>query len=279
MYTATILETLIASPGDVIQERQLIRDAINEWNIVNSKSRNIVLRALGWENGVYSSFTHGSPQEAINKQILENADILVGVFWTKVGTPTGNYVSGSVEEITKHIESGKPALLFFSNSPVRPDSVNQDQYSKLLAFKEWAKTKGVYFFYDSIDEFPSLFSRQIGLLINNHPIFTRLSKSEKEVPRAGTSDPVIKLSEDAKQLLGEIAQDQSGQLVLLATLGGYIVQTNGKNFGSDRYDARRQAQLNSIIEELENKDLIRAANSKREIFRITAKGYEVADSK
>ena len=120
VYKATVIETFIATPSDIVQERALIRDIINEWNIVNSKTRNVILKDLGWENDIYSSFSDGRPQESINKQILEKSDLLIGVFWTRVGTPTGDYISGSVEEITKHINADKPVLLFFSDMPVRP---------------------------------------------------------------------------------------------------------------------------------------------------------------
>ena len=43
------------------------------------------------------------PQTLINKQILEDCDLLLGVFWTKIGTETEKYPSGSVEEIEKRL--------------------------------------------------------------------------------------------------------------------------------------------------------------------------------
>jgi len=38
------------------------------------------------------------PQAIINKQLVDDADILVAVFWTKLGTATGAAMSGSVAQ-------------------------------------------------------------------------------------------------------------------------------------------------------------------------------------
>ncbi len=277
MYKATVIETFIATPSDIVQERAFIREIINEWNIVNSKTRNVILKDLGWENDIYSSFSDGRPQESINKQILEDADLLIGVFWTRVGTPTGDYISGSVEEITKHINAHKPVLLFFSDMPVRLDSVDQNQYQKLLDFKKWCQEIGIYNSYDNPEDFVKIFTRQLGLVMNSEKKILDLIGSPDRVEYYENEyRNTIKLSDNAKQLLKEISLDRSGQLIAIMTLGGYNVQTNGKSFGSKRNDARAKAEIDSAIEELESLNLIRS-NPKREIFTINAKGYEIAD--
>lgn len=278
MYKATVIETFIASPSDVTQERKLVREMISEWNVINSKNRNVVVKDLGWENDVYASFSEGRAQESINKQILENADLLIGIFWTRVGTPTAEYISGSVEEIQKHINAEKPVLIFFSNAPVRPDSVKQEQYEKLQEFKEWCLSKGLINSYDSIDEFVSILRRQFGLLMNQDVKMLQLIGINEIKETSTTEESItIPLNDMAKAFLKEIAQDHNGILMTVMTLGGYIVQTNGKNFGTDRYDGRKKALIDEAIEQLEEYDLIRAANMKRETFNITAKGYEIAD--
>ncbi|MHB8154017.1 MAG: DUF4062 domain-containing protein [Bacillati bacterium] len=134
-YNAIVFNVMIASPSDVASERNIIREVIYEWNAVNSHLRNIVLLPVGWET--HSSPEMGSSAQAIiNKQVLDKCDLLVGVFWTRIGTETGDFASGTVEEIEKHIKTGKPAMLYFSNQPVVPDSVDANQYSKLKEFKD-----------------------------------------------------------------------------------------------------------------------------------------------
>src|SRR5882757_9688453 len=107
-YNATIFNVMIASPGDVTVERNLAREAIHEWNAIHSVSRGIALMPIGWETHSHPSMEDRA-QGVLNKQILNEADLLVAMFWTRIGTPTGEAVSGSVEEIERHISAGKSA--------------------------------------------------------------------------------------------------------------------------------------------------------------------------
>src|SRR6266852_988492 len=75
------------------------------------------------------------PQEAINRQLVSGCDILVGMFWTKIGTPTGVADSGTVEEIDHFVAAGKPALLYFSSRPIDPNKIDLKQHKKLKNFK------------------------------------------------------------------------------------------------------------------------------------------------
>ena len=109
-YDAKVFKIMIASPSDVLEERKIIRQVIYEWNDINSESRKLVLLPTGWETNS-SPEMGGKPQEIINKQILEKCDVLVGVFWTRIGTETDEFISGTVEEIEKHIHHGKLAML------------------------------------------------------------------------------------------------------------------------------------------------------------------------
>jgi len=138
---------MIASPGDVASERAIIRDVIYEWNAVHSASRNIVLLPNGWES--HSSPEMGaSPQTIINDKILDKCDLLVGVFWTRIGSPTTEHPSGTVEEIENHIKSKKPAMLYFSGQPVVMESVDPDQYQELQTFKKSCQSRGLYESYE-----------------------------------------------------------------------------------------------------------------------------------
>jgi len=75
------------------------------------------------------------PQEALNRQLVRTADIVVGMFWTKLGTSTGIAESGTVEEIDRFVAADKPALLYFSGRPVDPDKIDLKQHKKLRSFK------------------------------------------------------------------------------------------------------------------------------------------------
>lgn len=83
-YRATVFNVMIASPSDVAAERALVKEVVHEWNAVNAFTRRIVLQPIGWET--HSSPSMGEhPQHVLNEQVLAKCDLLVGVFWTRVG--------------------------------------------------------------------------------------------------------------------------------------------------------------------------------------------------
>lgn len=133
-YQATVINVMIATPSDVAKERQIVRDVLHEWNVVHSSDRRSVLMPLGWETHSAPALG-GRPQAIINEQVLRLADLLVAVFWTRLGSPTGRAASGTVEEIQEHLDAGKQVMLYFSSAPVRPDSVDDVQYRALKNFR------------------------------------------------------------------------------------------------------------------------------------------------
>lgn len=273
-YSAKVFNVMIASPGDVESERAIIRDVLYEWNAVHSNSRNIVLLPIGWESHS-SPEMGGKPQEIINNQILDKCDFLVGVFWTRVGTPTSEYASGTVEEIEKHIESGKPAMLYFSSQPVAIDSVDIKQVQELKKFKESCQSRGLYEGYDSHSDFKEKFYRHLQLKLNEHALFKNIqSDSIDDVKESNTKLP--SLSKEARLLLKEASIDAHGTIIHARSVGGTNIQTNGKNLIQSK-DRREIAKWESALEELLHNELIVERGYKGEIFEISNLGYQIAD--
>jgi hypothetical protein len=71
----------------------------------------------------------------VKSLLVHNSDILVGMFWTKIGTNTGIAESGTVEEIDQFVAAAKPAMLYFSRRPIDPNVINLRQQQKLRSFK------------------------------------------------------------------------------------------------------------------------------------------------
>jgi hypothetical protein len=53
-----------------------------------------------------------------NDQLVDDADILIGLFKARIGTPTGISASGTIEEIDRLVAAGKPVMLYFSTGPI-----------------------------------------------------------------------------------------------------------------------------------------------------------------
>jgi hypothetical protein len=219
------------------------------------------------------------PQDIIYKRVLDGCDLLVGIFWTRIGTPTRKHASGTVEEIEEHIRAGKPVMLYFSKKPVVLDSVDRDQYDKVVAFKNSCKDRGIYQEYSELDDFQSKFYKHLQITMNDQEFFpsahrpTQATSPSIDGPRAA-----IKLSSEATQLLLETRKDKSGTVMLLRHLGGTSLSTNGKDFLGDAQERREVAKWESAIEELVQLELLVDRGYKGEIFELTSKGYAAADA-
>lgn len=162
-YGAQVYRILIASPGDVEKERNQISNTINDWNCVHSESHEKVLLPVRWE-------THAKPgagraQELINVQLVKKCDILVGVFWTRLGSPTGEHASGTVEEIEEFLAAGKPVMLYFSGKDI-PSDVDLEQLKLLREFKIKMQSRCLFFEYKDLIELKEHIHRHISLQLN-----------------------------------------------------------------------------------------------------------------
>jgi len=260
---------MIASPGDVQRERDTVRDVLDEWNSVNGAHRGVMLLPLGWETDIAPEMGD-EPQKIINKRILKDADLLVGIFWTRLGTPTSGYASGAVEEIEEHLAAGKPAMLYFSSAPAQLDAVDPQQYAALKTFKDSCRSRGVYEIYTDVGDFRRKFSKHLQIVLNADG-FTRARTAEPPKPAASPS-----LSIDAVAILKAVAADPGGVLTFGRYGGGSEIQSNDQVFNEDS-SPRTIARWEGAIEELESQGLLKARGDAREIFEVTRQGYNTAD--
>jgi hypothetical protein len=305
MYNARVFNVMLASPSDVASERRVARDVILEWNYVNSDSRGVVLMPVGWET--HSSPLLGDrPQAIVNDQILRRSDLLVAIFWTRLGTATGDAVSGTAEEIERHVAAGKPAMLYFSSAPVVPTSVDLEQFAALQIFRERIKSRGLIESFESLTEFREKFSRQLAHILNTNSYFEEpddemllwlnegnpnnfdvsgvngVSGSQGGQAfgtligrKAGIADH---LSPDAVSLLREAVKDEDGIIIRIETLGGLEITANDRNF-LENSNAREAARWEAALGELIENKLIQDKGGRGEVFGITRRGYQAADSR
>lgn len=279
MYEATVVKVMIASPSDVGQERQLVRDVLFEWNAVHSEDKGLALMPVGWDTHAGPAMGE-RPQALINKQVLKSCDLLVAVFWTRIGSPTGVAASGTVEEIEEHVRAGKPAMIYFSQAPVRPDSVDDEQYRALVDFKQNCQARGLIETYDSAQEFREKFARQLAQTV----IRSFNAGNDEQEARAFAALQLVRgrdlgvetLSDDARKLLIAGSLDRSGTIMRLRMLGGMRIQANNQQF-AEMGDARSEARWDAALELLRERELVQEVGHKGELFRLTAHGFEVAD--
>ncbi len=265
-FQANVLRLMIASPGDVTEERGIVTEEIHRWNDANAFARKLVLLPVKWET--HSTPQLGDhPQTIINRQLLDEADIVIGIFGTRIGTPTEEYVSGTVEEIKKQVAAGKMAKIYFSDVPVHPSSLNPAQYASLQQFREECRSAGLYATFNSAQQFRTDFSHHLNLELNQARYLWLIVTEPPTQP--STSD----LSPESLRLIKAAASSSDGMVISQETLGGDGLRAGEEELmdGSNRSAAKWRA----IVKGLVDKKFLEAVG--KGVYRLSAAGYDVAD--
>ncbi len=130
VYAAHVVHVLIASPSDVADERTALREAIWEFNDEHTPANKVVLLPRTWEKNSTPRLG-AAPQDILDEQIVDSSDIAIGIFWTRIGQLLEDGTPATVHELERFVEAGKPALLYFSNTPVVPGSIDNEQFEEV----------------------------------------------------------------------------------------------------------------------------------------------------
>src|SRR5690242_12370068 len=107
-----VLVVFIGSPGDVVEERQATRKAVDRVNRT--------LKTIGWQIGLRGWEDtlpgHGRPQELINADV-HACKLFIGLLYARWGSPSGKFSSGFEEEYRLALElrkqQGAPEIWLF----------------------------------------------------------------------------------------------------------------------------------------------------------------------
>ena len=134
---------MISCPGDVIRERELLKECVEIVN--NERNDDSWVELRYWVTDTFSDA--GTPaQESINRQIVDESDGLIAIFNARLGSPVHEYPCGTAEEIALMLAAKKHVSLLFNNAPridlTRNDSI--DQITKLQAYKKEQSANSFY---------------------------------------------------------------------------------------------------------------------------------------
>lgn len=264
-YSATVIEIMLASPGDVKDERVIVRKVIHQWNSEHSRREKVTLLPMGWETHAIPDTSGRRAQAQINEDLVQYADLMIGIFWTRLGTPTGRYGSGSAEEIKLHHKSKKPLMLYFSNAPIPPDALDSQQYQEVRQLKEWAKGEGLIGSYTTLDQFKDLFRRDLTIMLNKNDRLRERVTLPKEADRGS-----VHLTSDARELLLMITRDTGGKLSLRPRNGlTTYIGSNGPLV--DISDTMSHLRWRAALDELLAKGLLEDKTGRDELFVLAPK--------
>lgn len=172
------IKIFISYPGDIEDELNSIEQIVHEINKTTGEQNKFNLELLNWKSDTYTQIGE-DVQDVINKQIDPQYDILIGLLWQKVGTPTKRDKSGTIEEINRAISNNDvEQLIYFKTTPPENlDQIDIDQLLKIRQFKNDLTTKGVlYKEFNSIKKFESIFRINLTNLIIDKIITSKESK-------------------------------------------------------------------------------------------------------
>ena len=153
--TRTVLRCLVISPGDVGEERDAVVHGIADFNARFGGNLQVSVEAVRWETHATPD-VGAEPQAIINRQIVDDCDLAIAIFWTRLGTPTAGHPSGSAEEVAKLRARGAPVLIYFSNRPAEPSQIDAEQFARLQELRDQYRKDGLLGAFDSVEQLQGL---------------------------------------------------------------------------------------------------------------------------
>lgn len=120
---------------------------------------------MNWRTHAYPE-TGKRPQALINRQFADRADIVLAIFWRRLGSPTGKAASGTVEEIERAIRRGKKVMVYFSQR-VGPmaEAPDEREARRIRAFRQKLGRAALYATYRDDWEFETAIRKDLALVL------------------------------------------------------------------------------------------------------------------
>ncbi|NLF63428.1 MAG: hypothetical protein GX579_02385 [Chloroflexi bacterium] len=268
------VQIFLASPSDVAEEREVARQVIDELNKRLARERGLTLRLIRFEDDAVPGLGT-DVQAVVNEWLRNDYSILIGVFWTRFGTPTKRAPSGTVEEIRNAIEkyrqdpSSTRVMLYFKEELVDPFKVDLEQLKQVQEFRESLSKidddlAALYSTFKSTDDFERLLRLHLtGQVIEYGRSWAVKARTGAEMtiePETDDNDAARRSEDTAEEgLLDllELAQDEfertntalENMTDAMATLGERITATSKEiddETAKDKPSIKRYRRLISV---------------------------------
>ena len=176
--TVELVKVTLCGPSDVAKEIAFATEVINDWNCQHGEQRGFWVKHQHWSTDSYPD-AQETGQGAINKQLIDSTDILVAIFWSRIGTATANAESGTVEEIQLAIKRGRKVMVYFSDLEPLPAGAPTEQVNRLWAFRQQLRSEKSCWTFQSRSRFRDDFTNHLALVLNDFPIGQEVSLRRK----------------------------------------------------------------------------------------------------
>jgi len=142
-----LFRVFVASPGDVVEERERLVGVVAELNRTIGAKESARLELVRWETDVLPGIG-ADAQDVINAQ-LEPVQVFIAILWNRLGTPTKRGRSGTVEEFERALASfsasGCPRLMLYFRQGEPGDSPLEMQAREVAEFRSEVAQRGALF--------------------------------------------------------------------------------------------------------------------------------------
>lgn len=160
------ISLFVASPGDVLERHGPVDHVVSQLNATTCRDLGVVIDVKRWESDAPRGPAERL-QGAINP-MLDDAEIVLIIFWRRFGTPSGVAPSGTAEEYMRAMSGwrarGHPrALLYFCETPAAPPRhlSEAEHILEVTRFRNAAEKDGLVGLYRTETEFSERLLRDL----------------------------------------------------------------------------------------------------------------------
>ena len=163
---------ILIAPDDVENELEAIRTVVEQANQLRPRER---LTIWNWRTDATPGMHLDGPQGLTDKQMrISEADLVIAVFWSRLGTPVKDEDSGTAHELRLAWKSwkatGKPTVWIYFCMRAIPQSAYEDpdQFPKLVSFRKSLPKEQVFSEFESVEELQRDFTKHLGIWLNEN---------------------------------------------------------------------------------------------------------------
>jgi hypothetical protein len=142
--------------------------------------------------------------------MADACDFAIAVFGARVGTPTGESQSGTIEEIERLRSKGKQVALYFSNAPL-PRDFDEAQFAALKQYRKEREADSLVWEFSDAKQLKDLVSHHLPALVE---------EAHKRLRETGELDQVEKDLENSQQVVSQ----ELKQMVEISESSGSLVE-------------------------------------------------------
>lgn len=151
------VKIFVASSSELVEER---RNCILSFNSINKLFRHLKIEPVEWETDLPSgSYDVSRIQDEINPHLLDS-DIVIAMFYSRVGSFTH-------EEYRLTVDEGKKIFIYFKKGFSPQNLEESKNYEEVLKFKNQLEEENqtLYVEYGDLNELENCIRKDLGLLI------------------------------------------------------------------------------------------------------------------